>query len=181
MKNSYLILLISLLCGHLFSQKNQTVQTANLNLSKSNINRLIYPPLLVSSANAQLILDELEKTDPMDAERQKTWLAANFKRFGIEPALVKQISIFSGRQYADCSICKQHCKGRCVQDPGADCICMYRSEPNLRMASTDKPLTFILLTTDLVEEQAALEMVSSTITSAKRATTVKSGKSNSSD
>ncbi len=180
MKSIFFIFGILLISGHLFSQKNPTIQTSNLNLSKSNINRLIYPSTLVSAANAQLLVDELEKAGQMDAERQKTWLASNFRRFGIEPTLVKQISIFTGRQYADCTICKQHCKGRCVQDPGADCVCVSHSEPNLRIAQTDKPITIILLALEIVEEAAALDQVSNTFTAA-HATTVKSSKSNSSE
>ncbi len=117
----------------------------------------------------------------MDAERQKTWLASNFKKFGIEPAQVKQISIFTGRQYTDCTICKQHFKGRCVKDPGADCICISHSEPNLRQEQSEKPVNIIFLSLEPIEEEAALEHAANTISSAKWTTTVKSSKSNSSE
>ncbi len=180
MKSILFIFGFLFLWGQVVSQKGQTVQSANLNMSKSNINSLVYPSTILTAANAQLLLIDLEKAGSMDVDRQKTWLASNFKRFGIEPTLVKQISIFTGRQYADCTICKQHCKGRCVQDPGADCVCISHSEPNLRITQSEKPLTIILLFTEAVEETAALELVSNTISSA-RSTTVKSSKSNSSD
>jgi len=145
----------------MFSQKIPVTQASNLNLSKSNINRLIYPSALITAANAQLLLDDLEKAGAMDATRQKTWLASNFKRFGIDPVKVKQVSIFSGRQYADCTICKDNCKGRCVQDPGADCVCVSHSDPNLRIAPNEKVLNYIFLSTELTEDPAALELISS--------------------
>jgi len=184
MKSTFLVLGFLFLFGHLFSQKGQVTLTSNLNLSKSNINRLIYPANMLTSANAQSLLVELEKINPPDEAGKKMWLAANFKRFGMEPDQIKQIFFFSGRQYADCTSCKKSCKGRCVQDPGADCVCVYTnppSEPNLRMAQTEKPLTIIFLSTGMMEEAAAMELVSSTIASAPRSTTVKSSKSNSSE
>lgn len=159
MKPMYLLFVIMMVYGQIFSQKNLTVQSANLNLSKSNINRLIYPSTLISQANAQLLVDDLEKAGAMNVERQKTWLASNFKRFGIDSALVKQISIFSGRQYADCTICKKNCKGRCVQDPGADCVCISHSEPNLRLAQPEKLLNFIFLSTEVTDDAAAMEAI----------------------
>ena len=176
----YLITCLIFLWGTFFSQKNISVQSANLNLSKSNINRVIYPSQLLSAGNAQLLVAELDKTEAMDESTMKTWLAANFKRFGIDSSRVKQITVYSGRKFSDCTVCKQNCKGRCVQDPGADCICMYHSEPNLRVAQPERPLTFIFLSGEIIDEKTALEMMSTTISSG-RVTTVKSGKSNSSD
>ncbi|HUR31754.1 MAG TPA: hypothetical protein VMZ69_10015 [Saprospiraceae bacterium] len=182
MKSQLIILIVLSFCVQLTSQKNISTLTSNLNASKSNINRLIYPASMVTTANAQLLLEDLEKAGSMDERAQKTWLANNFKRLGIEPAQVQQISIFSGRQYADCTICHQHCTGRCVQDPGADCICISHSEPNLRIAAnTDKPLTIIFLSSAILEEAATLDLISTTISKPQRATTVKSSKSNSSD
>ncbi|HUR30656.1 MAG TPA: hypothetical protein VMZ69_04440, partial [Saprospiraceae bacterium] len=90
----------------------------------------------------------------------------------------KQTLVYSFRQYADCSVCKQNCKGRCVQDPGADCICYYHSEPNLRMAQSERTGSMILLSQDTTQEGSDLELLS---VSLSRATTVKSVKSNSSD
>ena len=159
MKPIYLLFVILLGCGQMFSQKIPTAQTANLNLSKSNINRLIYPPTLISQANAQLLVDELEKAGVMDVERQKTWLASNFRKFGIDSAQVKQISIFSGRQYADCTICKKNCKGICVQDPGADCVCISHSEPNLRKAQSKQMMTYIFLSTEVTDDVTATEQI----------------------
>lgn len=132
---------------------------------------------MITLTNVQLLLDELDKT-PMDEAALKMWLAANFKRFGVDPTLVKQTLVYSFRQYADCTVCTQHCKGRCVQDPGADCICYYHSEPNLRMAQSERPGNIILLSQEAPREGSDLELLA---VSLSRATTVKSGKSNSSD
>ena len=170
----FLLLLISM---HVYSQKNLTVQHANLNLSKSNINRVVYSSGVMTTSNAQLLLDELDKT-PMDEATLKMWLATNFKRFGVDPSVVKQTLVYSFRQYADCTVCSKHCKGRCVQDPGADCICYYHSEPNLRMAQNERPGNIILFTQEAMQVGSDLELLSISLS---RATTVKSGKSNSSD
>src|SRR4030095_3970932 len=142
MKYILLVLGVLFLFGHLTAQKNETVLTSNLNLSKSNINRLVYSGNMVTSTNAQSLLTDFEKANLPDEAAMKTWLAANFKRYSINPDQVKEVFIFSGRQYADCTDCKKTCKGRCVQDPGSDCVCMYHnppSDPNLRTAQPDKP------------------------------------------
>jgi hypothetical protein len=177
MKKLPVFLLLLLASMHVFSQKNLTVQSANLNMSKSNINRVIYGPGLITSTNAQLLLDELDKT-PMDEAQLKMWVAANFKRFGVDSALVKQTFVYSFRQYADCKVCTQHCKGRCVQDPGSDCICYFHSEPNLRIVQSERPGKIILLSPEAPREGSDLDLLTVSIS---RATSVKSGKSNSSD
>lgn len=164
----------------MFSQKTPVSQAVNLNTSRSNVNRLIYVPGLVTPANAQLMLTELDAMPQMEEVSLKIWVAANFKRFGIDSNQVKQITIYSGREFSDCTICKQNCKGRCVQDPGADCICMYHSEPNLRIAQSERPLAIIFLSHEIVDEAIALDMIATTISSG-RVTKVKSSKSNSSD
>lgn len=184
MKTTYLMLGFLFLFGQLFSQKGQVTMTANLNLSKSNINRLIYPGNILSPAKAQSLLADLEKANPPDEAAQKTWLAANFKRFGIAPEQIKEIFFFAGRQYADCTSCMKSCKGRCVQDPGSDCVCVYHnppSEPNLRTTQSEKSFTIIFLSAGMMEEATAMETVSNAMASAQRSTTVKSSKSNSSE
>ena len=67
--------------------------TSNLNLSKSNIYRLTYHTNIATGPQAAALLAELDKLGPMDVERLKQWLPANFKRFGIEPRLVKKTVI----------------------------------------------------------------------------------------
>jgi hypothetical protein len=78
--------------------------TSNLNLSKSNIYRLTYDATIVSEAQVKAMLAELDSLGPMDAERLKQWLPANFKRFGIEPRLVKKTLVLppgqAGREAA---------------------------------------------------------------------------------
>lgn len=141
------------------AQKTPAVLTSNLNLSKSNINRLIYPRNLLTPANAQALLADLDKINPPDEAGIKTWLAANFKRFGIDPDKVKQISIYNGKQFADCTICKKNCKGRCVQDPGSDCVCMYKSEPNLRTTESTRPIHIIYFSDQVSEEAGLLDLM----------------------
>jgi len=172
MKPIYLVLGMLFLYGQVVSQKNPSTLASNLNLSKSNINRLIYPSTLVTQANAELLLVDVEKMGPTDPVILKNWLTANFKRFGIESKQVKQISIYTGRQYADCRNCEKNCKGRCVQDPGADCVCISHSEPNVRTAQAERTVTFIFLCTEMIDDATAMDLV---------ATTVKSSKSNSSE
>lgn len=151
------------------AQKSPAPLTSNLNLSKSNINRLIYPAPLLTAANAQRLLADLEKINPPDEAGLKTWLVANFKRFGIQQDQVKQIVIYSSRQFSDCTICEKNCKGRCVQDPGSDCVCIHKSEPNLRTTETVKPGTVIYLSLSPVDEAGALDLISNTIQAQKPA------------
>lgn len=44
------------------------------------------------------MLAELDALGPMDAERLKQWLPANFKRFGIEPRRVKKTLVLPAGQ-----------------------------------------------------------------------------------
>jgi hypothetical protein len=67
--------------------------TSNLNLSKSNFYKVTYHTNIVTGAQAAAMLAELDKLGRMDVERLKQWLPANFKRFGIEPRLVKKTVI----------------------------------------------------------------------------------------
>lgn len=156
-------------CGMCLAQKPPAPLTSNLNLSKSNINRLIYPAQLITAANAQLLLADLEKINLPDEAGLKTWLAANFKRFGIQQNQVKQIVIYSSRAFSDCTICKKNCKGRCVQDPGADCVCIHKSEPNLRTTESIKTGRVIYLSLSTVDEAGALDLISNTIQAKKPA------------
>lgn len=158
MDKIWFILGLSFLFFHTNAQKSMAIQTANLNLSKSNINRLVYPGTNFSSANAKNLLLELENLHTTDQEKMKMWLTNNFKRFSTGSGEIKQIFVFNLRQYEDCTNCKKFCKGRCVQDPGADCVCISHSEPNLR--TTDKsPVGFVvfLYPTEL-DESKALDM-----------------------
>ena len=71
--------------------------TSNLNLSKSNINRLlvVYPTNLVTDARAKIMLADLDKIGTADEARVKQWLAANFQRYGINSSRVKKVVILS--------------------------------------------------------------------------------------
>ena len=72
--------------------------TSNLNLSKSNIYRMTYHANIATEAQAKAMLAELDALGPMDAERLKQWLPANFKRFGIEPRRVKKTLVLPAGQ-----------------------------------------------------------------------------------
>ncbi len=167
MKTFNLSLGLFLITIQIAAQKTQAPLASNLNLSKSNINRLIYPGSLLTSTNAQALLADLDKINPPDEAGLKTWLVANFKRFGVDPDKVKQISIYATRQFTDCTICKKNCKGKCVQDPGTDCVCIHKSDPNLRMSEGGKPGAVIYLSGTTVEETAALEAISTAMAAQK--------------
>ena len=65
----------------------------NLNSSKSNIYRVIYDTAVVSPAQANAIVAELDKIGPVEEAKLKQWLPANFKRHGIQADRVKKIII----------------------------------------------------------------------------------------
>ncbi len=67
--------------------------TSNLNLSKSNVYRLTASSDILTTAQAQAMLADLDTHAPMNEEQLKMWLPANFKRFGINQQLVKKIVI----------------------------------------------------------------------------------------
>ncbi|MGB4837879.1 MAG: hypothetical protein WBP08_02690 [Saprospiraceae bacterium] len=157
------ILGLSFLFFQTNAQKSMAIQTSNLNLSKSNINRLIYPGTNFSSANAKNLLLELEKLHTTDQEKMKMWLTNNFRRFSNGSGEMKQIFVFSLRKFEDCTNCKKFCKGRCVQDPGADCVCISHSEPNLRTTDTSPSGFMVFLYANELDESKALEMSMSVI------------------
>jgi hypothetical protein len=72
--------------------------TSNLNLSKSNLYRMTYHANIVTGAQAAALLSELDGLGPMDVEKLKAWLPANFRRFGIEPRLVKKTVVLPAGQ-----------------------------------------------------------------------------------
>ncbi len=144
------------------AQKNLTELTSNLNLSKSNINRIVYPISLLSPVNAALLLKEFDQTKIDEPDAMKKWLAANFKRFGVNADKVKQLDIYSFRQYEDCTICKKNCKGHCIQDPGTDCVCVHKSEPNLRsIPEQGKSGTIIYMSLNSLQDDEVIGTISS--------------------
>lgn len=170
----------------IFSQKNPVTQTSNLNLSKSNINRVVYPSGMMTSAAAQTMLVDLGKANLPEQSKQKAWLVNNFRKYNLDADKIKQIIFFPLRQYEDCTICKKYCKGHCVQDPGADCVCIQHSDPNLlfadpinagvmpslKTADPGKAGTLIYLSLSVIDEDPAMELMANTI-SAQR-TNIKS-------
>jgi hypothetical protein len=68
---------------------------ANLNFSKSNINRywMTYPTDLLSPAHVKAMLADLDQLGPTDEARLKQWLLKNFRRFGVAAERVKKIVV----------------------------------------------------------------------------------------
>ena len=67
--------------------------SSNLNSSRSNTFRMTYSSDIASPAQAKAILAELDKVGPTDEAKLKHWLAANFKRFGIEGDRIKKLIV----------------------------------------------------------------------------------------
>ncbi len=66
---------------------------SNLNLSKSNVNRLTYSTGILTAAQAKAMVDDLDAIGPMDEEQTKQWLAASYRRFRINPDSIKKTVI----------------------------------------------------------------------------------------
>lgn len=84
------LLALSAVAGLLVMMGSLSNATANLNLSKSNINRLVYPAGLVSEAQANAILVELDKAGGTVGAGQVTEI---IKRHGVQTDRVKKIVI----------------------------------------------------------------------------------------
>lgn len=134
----------------------------NLNSSRSNIYRMVYPKDLVSQDQATAMLAELDKLGPVEEAKLKQWLAANFKRFGIQEARVKRISIFLEQQIS-CTASAETCKGRWAgpslnarRGPNAVCYCyeLVTSPTQVGRVSKASPIRILLLTDPAVEPEA---------------------------
>ena len=70
---------------------------ANLNFSKSNINRylLVFPADLVTAAKAKAMHAALDKIGRADEAKLKQWLTENFQRHGIDGSRVKKVVVLS--------------------------------------------------------------------------------------
>lgn len=66
---------------------------ANLNLSKSNVYRVVYDTSAMTAAQATALLAELDKLGPADEAKLKQWLPANFKRLGIQQDKIRKIVV----------------------------------------------------------------------------------------
>ena len=81
------------MAGVLLAAVTVSAATSNLNLSKSDVYRLTYHANILPEAQAKAMLAELDRLGPMNEARLKQWLPANFRRFGINPELVKKLVI----------------------------------------------------------------------------------------
>lgn len=137
----------------------------NLNSSRSNIYRMVYPKDLVSQDQATAMLAELDKLGPVEEAKAKHWLAANFKRFGIQETRVKKISIFL-EQRVSCSASAEACKGKWAgpalnarNGANAVCYCYGPLTNPSHVAKVSKALPIrILLLTELNQEASALAL-----------------------
>ena len=135
----------------------------SLNSSRSNVYRIVYPADLVSQAQATAMLAELDKLGPADETKLKQWLAANFKKFGIQGTRVKKISIFWEQQIS-CSASVASCQGRWIGPSlnarvaaNAACFCYGPIASPTQVAKVNKASPIrILLLTELDQEAAAL-------------------------
>lgn len=163
------------------AQKSNSLHTSNLNLSKSNVNRIVYDSnessLNVRGINELLV--QLEKINFQSEGDLKSWLRQNINRFGMNAEDIKSIQVFSFREFGDCTGCKKVCKGRCVQDPGSECVCYYRSEPNLRESNPAGGMlrNYVFLSAKSLSEEDCMDNVLRAIVGAKR-TNLNSSKSN---
>jgi hypothetical protein len=136
-----------------------------LNSSRSNVYRIVYPADLVSQAQATAMLAELDKLGSADETKLKQWLAANFKRFGIQGTRVKNISIFLEQQ-TTCTASVETCKGKWVgpspnarMATNAVCFCYEPITSPIQVARVNKvskSIIRILLLTELDQEAPAL-------------------------
>jgi len=108
MKRLILIVVISALALVAVSISQAAV---NLNSSKSNIYRVIFDSRLVSQAQGDAMVKELDKLGPVDETQLKQWLAQNFKTFGIDGSRVKEIDVFL-QQQVSCAASADSCKGK---------------------------------------------------------------------
>jgi hypothetical protein len=134
----------------------------NLNSSRSGIYRMVYSKDLVSQDQAKAMLAELDKLGPSDEAKLKRWLAANFKRFGIQETRVKRISVFLEQQIS-CTASVESCKGKWVgpslnarKEANAVCFCEGPITTPIEVRRVDKasPILIFLLSDPAQEPDA---------------------------
>lgn len=171
MKLSTFTIALFLIISQLNAQKGQSTQATNLNSSRSNAYRLIYPAGLFSAPNAQSLLIDLEKTHITSQPEIKKWLASHFNNYGGSPVQIKQISFFREQTKA-CKACYLHCKGVCVPEPGNEkegclCISIFSStEDNIKLAA-EKSVTIIFLSVSILDDATTLDQVQRTFKASK--------------
>ena len=141
----------------------------NLNSSKSNVYRLVYPGDLVTQEQASAILAELDKIGLVDEAKLRQLLQQQIlPKNGVQTARIKKITIQAERQII-CEECVENCTGTCVKSPRGDCFCYERlpTDP-ARLKKLDKASpVLILLLTNPADETKALESVMNAIQNMK--------------
>lgn len=96
------IALLALLALLLPTLEGTGLGATDFQTSRGNSYRLTYPADLTTADQAQEMLAELDRIRPSGDAKLKTWLAANFRRYAIEPAKVKKVVLLApgkaGRQ-----------------------------------------------------------------------------------
>ena len=128
--------------------------TANLNSSKSNIYQVVFDSRLVSQAQGDAMVKELDKLGPVDETQLKQWLAQNFKTFGIDGSRVKEIAIFL-QQRVSCAASADSCKGKWKgpalnargKGSSGDCFCYegLTTPAQVRRVNKSSPILIVLL------------------------------------
>ena len=167
MKLTYFPIALLLFIGHLTAQNGQSRLSTNLNSSKSNVYRLIYPASMFTSPNAHSLLVDLEKTNLTNQEEIRKWLTSNFGKYGVRQGQIKQISFFR-QQTKACKACYLKCKGVCVPEPGNEkegclCISILSAAPDSDKVDTDKSVTIIYLSTTILDDATTLDQVQRTV------------------
>jgi hypothetical protein len=157
MKHTILLLLCCFYCSALIHAQKTTTLTSNLNMSKSNINRMAYDNTILTAAQGETLLMQAEQSGIRDAAQLKQWLAANFKRMGVAAEKIKVFDIYYGRESSSCEDCRKNCKGRCVWEGKEACMCFYTSQPNLRTSENAPPMLIVLLTDPAQEEKVFMK------------------------
>jgi hypothetical protein len=99
MKRSIALLLAAVSCWMLCAPVSASI---NLNSSRSNIYRLVYPEGLLDQVQVKSLLAALDVLGQVDEAKAKAWLAANFKNHGIADGVVQKIVVLpaaSERQF----------------------------------------------------------------------------------
>ena len=126
----------------------------NLNSSKSNIYRIVFDSTLVTQAQGDAMVKDLDRQGPLDETQLKKWLAQNFKTLGIDGTRVKEIDIFLQRQVtcvASADSCKGKWKGPTLnarsKGTKGDCFCYEAITTPAQVVRVNKssPILIVLL------------------------------------
>lgn len=73
----------------------------NLNSSRSNIYRIIFPDAVMKQVQAKAVLVEIDKIGPANEATVRDWLARNLKRLGAQTDRIKEIVVVPAAKTRD--------------------------------------------------------------------------------